>query len=72
MSADELQSTYLRLSGAATLVLEAPDGRRSEVALTKPGSYVLVPRGTWHTAKTQVPPTMFFITAGEGTQHRPA
>lgn len=60
------------LSGAATLVLEAPDGGRSEVNLTKAGSYVLVPRGTWHTAKTKVPTTMFFITAGEGTRHRPA
>lgn len=35
-----------------------------------PGSFVIVPRGTWHTARTRVPTTMLFITPGEGTQHK--
>lgn len=60
------------LSGAATLILETPTGDRSEVALERPGSYAFIPRGTWHTAKVSAPTTMFFITAGEGTRHRPA
>lgn len=60
------------LTGTATLVLEAPDGSRSAQQLSQPGSFVLVPRGIWHTAKLQGPATMLFITPGEGTQHRPA
>ncbi|MET0279656.1 MAG: cupin domain-containing protein [Steroidobacteraceae bacterium] len=60
------------LCGAARLLLEAPDGARSEVELTTAGSYVLVPRGTWHTARIAAPTSMLFITAGEGTQHRAA
>lgn len=59
------------LSGEATLILEAADGVRSEVSLSQPGSYAFVPRGTWHTAKVATPTTLFFITAGEGTRHRP-
>ncbi|MDR7335819.1 cupin [Roseateles asaccharophilus] len=33
---------------------------------------VVVPRGTWHTAKVFLPSRMFFITLGAGTEHRPA
>lgn len=59
------------LSGQATFVLETASGA-SEIELVRAGDYVRVPRGTWHTARTRVPTTMLFITAGEGTQHRPA
>jgi quercetin dioxygenase-like cupin family protein len=59
------------LSGEATFLLETADGLR-ELKLSRGGDYAFVPRGTWHTAKTGVPTTMLFITAGEGTQHRPA
>jgi mannose-6-phosphate isomerase-like protein (cupin superfamily) len=59
------------LSGSATLLLEKVDGTE-EIALNTNGAYVLVPKGTWHTAKTQGPCRMLFITPGEGTQHRPA
>jgi mannose-6-phosphate isomerase-like protein (cupin superfamily) len=58
------------ISGAATLVLESSDGSRRSVELTEPGSFAFVPRGTWHTARVNTPTTMFFITPGEGTQHR--
>jgi oxalate decarboxylase/phosphoglucose isomerase-like protein (cupin superfamily) len=58
------------LSGAATVVLEESTGERA-VELAQPGSYVLVPRNTWHTAKTEVPTTMLFLTPGIGTEHRP-
>ena len=57
------------LSGAATFVLER-DGERRLVALDRPASFVIVPRGTWHMARTKGPCRMLFITAGEGTQHR--
>jgi mannose-6-phosphate isomerase-like protein (cupin superfamily) len=59
------------LSGAARMLLETPDGTRSEVELSGAGSYVLIPRGTWHTAHIVAPVAMLFITAGEDTRHRP-
>ncbi len=61
----------LLLEGATTLVLEL-DGRERLVELRAACSYVVVPRGTWHTSRTRGPCRMLFITAGEGTQHRPA
>jgi len=59
------------LSGRVTFVLETATGTRHE-ELTATGEYVRVPRDTWHTARTSTPTTMLFITAGEGTRHRPA
>jgi len=61
----------LLLDGRTTMVLEI-DGREQRIDLAVSGGYVLVPRGTWHTARTSTPCRMLFITAGEGTQHRPA
>jgi quercetin dioxygenase-like cupin family protein len=58
------------LSGKVTLVLDR-DGGRETVELGKPGEYVLVPKGTWHTAHTNVPTTMLFVTPGEGTENKP-
>ncbi len=58
------------LSGSVTFLLEEAHGTR-ELALSRTGTYVIVPKGIWHTAKTQGPCRMLFITAGEGTQHRP-
>ena len=46
------------------------EGRGVVAELEEPGSFVVVPRGTWHTARTRVPTTMLFITPGEGTQHK--
>ena len=59
------------LSGAATFVLER-DGAHHTIDLDTPGSYAIVPKGTWHTARARAASNMLFITAGEGTQHRPA
>jgi uncharacterized cupin superfamily protein len=59
------------LSGAVTFVLER-EGGNDLVTLGRVGDFAFVPQGTWHTAKTQVPTVMLFITAGEGTQGRPA
>lgn len=60
------------LSGSITLVLELADGSHSQVELREAGSFLLVPRGTWHTAKVAGTATLLFITPGEGTRHRPA
>jgi mannose-6-phosphate isomerase-like protein (cupin superfamily) len=59
------------LSGAADLVLDR-GGRQDVTTLTQPGEFVIVPRGTWHTARVSRPTAMLFITPGEGTQNRPA
>jgi len=58
------------LSGEAAMVFER-DGKETSVRLSEPGSYVLVPKGTWHTARTSVSTTMLFVTPGEGTENRP-
>jgi hypothetical protein len=60
------------LSGAVDFLLERPDGGADMVRLDAAGSFVLVPPGAWHTAKISTASTLLFITAGVGTQHRPA
>ena len=57
------------LAGAVTFILELGEGSK-EIELTSPGSFVVVPKGTWHTARVRATSLMLFITAGEGTQHR--
>lgn len=59
------------LSGSVAFILETADGPKS-FELSEAGSYVIVPKGSWHTAKANGPCRMLFITAGEGTQHRGA
>lgn len=59
------------LSGEVRMVMEMPEGTRT-VALNEPGGFVVVPKGTWHTARVHGAAKMLFITAGEGTEHRPA
>lgn len=58
------------LSGRVDLITKQ-DGVENTVQLSTPGAFVLVPRGTWHTAKVHTPSSMLFITPAEGTQHRP-
>lgn len=59
-------------AGTLTLIQEHADGRAEQVVLG-PGDYAINPPGAWHTA--DVPDgrtaTAIFITAGEGTEHRP-
>ena len=64
------EEIVLLLSGDVNFVLELDGGTR-QVALQQTGSYVIVPRGTWHTAKVHAPSHLLFITAGEGTHGRP-
>lgn len=59
------------LSGTVTFILELPPGNE-RVQLSRVGDFAFVPQGIWHTAEVSVQSTMLFITAGEGTQGRPA
>lgn len=58
------------LSGQATLAMDR-GGREEIVHLAAPGAFAIVPKGTWHTARTGVPTQMLFVTPGAGTQNRP-
>ena len=57
------------LSGSVTFLLQEAQGTQT-IELDKNGEYVLVRKGTWHTAKTRGACRMLFLTPGEGTQHR--
>ncbi|MBD2077140.1 WxcM-like domain-containing protein [Phormidium sp. FACHB-592] len=57
------------LFGRVDFVLEQ-DGSERIVSLNAPGDYILVPSGTWHTAKVYTRSSVLFITPSEGTQHR--
>ncbi|MFQ6005072.1 MAG: cupin domain-containing protein [Woeseia sp.] len=57
------------LSGDADMVLDAEDGEQL-IRLNAPGSFVIIPKGTWHTAKVHAPTTMLFVTPGQGTENR--
>lgn len=58
------------IAGSMVLTQEFPDGRIDTVRLG-PGDYAINPPGVWHTADVEHPASAIFITAGEGTQHRP-
>ncbi len=57
------------ISGRITLIQEI-DGEARPVTL-EPGQYVINAPGVWHTADVESEATALFITAGEGTDHRP-
>ncbi len=59
------------LSGRVTFRIRL-DQDEARVELSTPGAYVVIPCGQWHTAETQVPARLLFITPGEGTQHESA
>lgn len=58
------------LSGEVRMVFDR-NGSEDIVHLTTPGSYVIVPKGMWHTARVVSAANMLFITPGEDTQNRP-
>jgi mannose-6-phosphate isomerase-like protein (cupin superfamily) len=59
------------LEGKATFVLDLSDGQ-TEAALSA-GRLLVIPKGgVWHTAKVSEPSRLLALTAGSGTQHRPA
>lgn len=57
------------VSGNAEMIMDFAQGEQS-VRLQHPGSYVIVPKGTWHTARIHAPTSMIFITPGEATENR--
>jgi quercetin dioxygenase-like cupin family protein len=57
-------------AGSMTLHQEYPDGSKQSVTLA-PGEYAINPPGVWHIADVPESATAVFITAGEGTEHRP-
>ena len=57
-------------AGSMVLTQEWPGGRRGTTALAA-GDYAINPPGVWHIADVDAACTAIFITAGEGTQHRP-
>lgn len=59
----------LCVSGSIELVQEI-DGAEVTTTLAE-GDYAINEPGTWHTANCTSPVTALFITAGEGTEHRP-
>jgi mannose-6-phosphate isomerase-like protein (cupin superfamily) len=65
------EEIVMLLSGSVEFVL-AQDGQAEQrVLLERCGQFVIVPRGAWHTANVRGASRMFFITPGEGTQHKP-
>lgn len=56
------------LSGRAEFVLRRESGDES-IVLEDPGSFVIIPRNTWHTARTEQVTSVLFVTPGEGTQN---
>ena len=64
------EEVVLCTEGELTLTQEFPDGRIETVELSA-GEYAINPRGVWHTADVAAPASVVFITAGEGTEHRP-
>ena len=57
------------LSGEVTFVLQLEAGDES-ILLDQDGSYVIVPKNVWHTARTKGNAKLLFITPGEGTENR--
>lgn len=57
------------LDGDVEFTLALPEGDET-VRLSEPGSFVIVPKGTWHTASPSRPTRMLFVTPGQGTENR--
>lgn len=64
------EEIVLLLSGRFDFELDL-DGERTILELRDPFDYVLVPRGAWHIARDAQDARVLFLTAGEGTEHRP-
>ena len=59
------------VEGRAEMIFAQSEERRAEtVRLEKPGDFVIVPRGTWHTAKIATRTVLMFVTPGEGTENK--
>lgn len=61
------EELIIQLSGVLTLILDGP--APSSVTL-RPGEFVVVPAGVWHTADAEEPSRAIYITPGDGTEVR--
>lgn len=61
--------TVVLLTGKVTFVLEI-ENQHQEVELDEAGEFLIVPKGVWHTARTNEKSKVLFITPGEGTEHK--
>ncbi|MCB1671826.1 MAG: hypothetical protein R3F41_06960 [Gammaproteobacteria bacterium] len=57
------------MSGRAEFRLKMESGEQI-LELASPGSYLIVPKNTWHTAAIDQPSSLLFITPGEETQNQ--
>ena len=60
----------LCIAGSMIVHQEMPDGQTRSIELSA-GRYAINAPGVWHTADVSEEATVLFITAGEGTEHRP-
>ena len=56
------------LSGDVDFVFWS-DAGETTLRVDRPGMCIVVPTGTWHTARPRRPSEMLFFTPGEGTRH---
>ncbi len=54
------------LEGDTDFILRL-DGVDKVVRMSRPGDYVMVPKGAWHTARPHTATRMLFVTPGQGT-----
>jgi quercetin dioxygenase-like cupin family protein len=59
----------LCISGVITIIQDIGGSHVS--TRLEPGQYAINDPGVWHTADVDGPATVVFITAGEGTEHKP-
>lgn len=62
--------TVICVAGSITLIQELPGGETRRMTLGQ-GEYAINAPGVWHTADVAGHAAAIFITAGEGTEHRP-
>lgn len=58
----------LLLCGEVTFVFK-DNSNETCITLSQQGQYLVVPKGVWHTARTQFKSKLLFITPGQGTLH---
>lgn len=64
------EELVLCTEGTIDLIQQHDDGTETKIQLQS-GEYAINPRGVWHTADVTRSATAVFITAGEGTEHKP-
>ncbi len=58
------------LSGAVQFIWQEGEVQHLR-ELSQAGQFLVIPKGHWHTAKTQVASRVLFITPGQDTQSKP-